>query len=89
MIRFIDLGDQILEGEKMFAWYNTVTDTFEEYSGNQRWSSWEEFKEDFAFHFPTIPAIIDEMSSSDKLDRLERYKGLFKWEGVMFLKENP
>ena len=47
MIRFIDLGDQILEGEPEFAWYTTITDTFIEIGGNQTWYSWKDFEEDF------------------------------------------
>ena len=43
MIRFIDLEDQILEDCPMFTWYDTITDTFEEYNGNQTWETWKDF----------------------------------------------
>ena len=47
MKRFIDLGDQILEGGRQFAWFNTVIDCFEEHSGEQVWATWAEFERDF------------------------------------------
>jgi len=47
MIRFIDLKDQILEYCPMFAWYDTIADSFLEFSGNQTWESWEEFTNDY------------------------------------------
>ena len=74
MIRFIDLGDQILEGERRFAWFDTITDTFETYYDNQTWGSWEEFKKDFFFHFPTTGQIV---AGYDPRERYERYKRLF------------
>lgn len=43
MIRFIDIGDQILEGENHFAWFDTVTDTFIEFNGVQVFNGWDEF----------------------------------------------
>ena len=46
MKRFIDLGEQILEGERCFAWFNTVVDQFEEYGGVQAWQTWAEFEQD-------------------------------------------
>ena len=45
MIRFIDLGEQILEDYPMFAWFDTITDTFIEFAGDQRWETWEDFEE--------------------------------------------
>ena len=69
MIRFIDLGDQILEGQKEFAWFDTVTDTFEEFNGNQAWETWEDFAEDY---------LVDEGKGMIPDSRpLRRYKGLF------------
>lgn len=47
MIRFINLKDQITEGANEFAFYDTVTDSFCWFSGSQRWSSVEEFKQDY------------------------------------------
>ena len=44
MKRFIDLGEQILEGERCFTWFNTVVDQFEEYGGVQAWQTWAEFE---------------------------------------------
>lgn len=43
MIRFIDIGDQIMDECQAFAWYDTVTDSFIECSSDQVWDSWEEF----------------------------------------------
>ena len=47
MIRFIDLTDKIIEGEQMFAWYDTVRDNFLEFCGIQTWDSWEVFLADY------------------------------------------
>jgi len=71
MIRFIDLGDQILEGTKHFAWFDTVTDTFETYSYEQVWETWEDFKEAYQG---------DEQNPfAEDSHTLKRYWGLFKW----------
>lgn len=52
MKRFIDLGNQTKNidfeaGEKEFAFYDTCTDKFEEFSGAQTWSSKQDFIDDF------------------------------------------
>ncbi len=49
MKRFIDLGDQIYPySEKpTFAFFCTVTNTFETFGGTQFWSSVDDFKEDY------------------------------------------
>ena len=74
MIRFIDLGDQILEGQREFAWFDTVTDTFEEVNGNQTWDTWEEFEEDYNADPNKHPL-------DPEFRPLSRYRGLFpkKW----------
>ena len=64
MIRFIDIGEQILDGERNFAWFNTITDCFFEYNGTQVWSSWDEFVDDF----------------NDYGYEFERFKRLYKWK---------
>jgi hypothetical protein len=52
MKRFIDLGDQTGNidyeaGEREFAFYCTVVDKFETFSGNQTWATKQEFIEDY------------------------------------------
>lgn len=47
MIVYIDLKDQIIEGEDRFAFYDTITDSFCSFSGCQSWSSMDEFKMDY------------------------------------------
>ena len=46
MIRFVYIGDQINEGEKAFAFFDTITDTFVEcgLGDTQMFSSLAEFK---------------------------------------------
>ena len=44
MIRFIYIGDQIMEGERDFAFFDTVTDTFLDFDGDQVFASIEEFE---------------------------------------------
>jgi len=47
MIRFINLTNQITEDTKEFAFYNTVTDKFIEFSENQTWQSIDDFIQDY------------------------------------------
>jgi len=73
MIRFIDLGDQILEGQREFAWWDTVVDEFEEFNTAQTWETWEDFAEDY---------LMEEANGTiSQSHPLSRYKGLFpkKW----------
>ena len=47
MKRFINLSDQILPGTKEFAWWDTVRDRFEQFSGEQSWETTHGFAEAF------------------------------------------
>lgn len=44
MIRFLNLKDQIIEGESTFAFYDTVSNEILSFDGNQTFDSLEEFK---------------------------------------------
>lgn len=44
MIRYIDLSDQIVEGFREFAWYDTVKERFLDLDGTQTWNNWKEFQ---------------------------------------------
>ena len=46
MIRYIDLKDQICDYYPEFAWFDTVTDRFVTFYGNQTWETWEDFEGD-------------------------------------------
>jgi hypothetical protein len=50
MIRFIDLDDQITEGDNEFAFYDTVTDRFVEIFGSVTW--------------PTVRALYNDVCAS-------------------------
>jgi len=43
MIRFINIKDQIDRDGTAFAWYDTVTDRFLQFDGDQVWNSVAEF----------------------------------------------
>lgn len=73
MIRFINLGDQIIEDEKQFAWYDTVRSNFLEYNGSYVWDTWEEFEEDYSFELRTPTPTAAPNLFAD----LERFKNLF------------
>lgn len=45
VIRFIDLGHQISEDDRFFAFYNTVPDEFIGVAGEYTWTSWDDFSE--------------------------------------------
>lgn len=47
MLRFINLSDQINEGEKEFAFYDTVKESFVTLSGSQTWASVDDFTKDY------------------------------------------
>ncbi|TET22359.1 MAG: hypothetical protein E3J76_04845 [Candidatus Aminicenantes bacterium] len=82
MIRFIDLGDQILEGQSEFAWWDTISDSFEEFSGNQTWPNWKCFEEDY---------LLDEVREMiQDMRPLDRYKSLFPrdWSGTFVSAED-
>jgi len=66
MIRHVSISadDQVIADTPCFAWFDTVTDSFCEFSGNQVWATWEDFELDWS----------DE--PGDKRE-LERFKGLF------------
>jgi len=72
MIRFIDLGDQILEGTKHFAWWDTVTDTFETCNYEQAWETWLEFET--AYRHDQAQVVITNLAVPRSL---KRYKLLF------------
>lgn len=63
MIRYIDLTDQIIEDEFMFAWFDTVVDAFVTYCGESTWQCWEDFERD--------------VREAGDETMIERYKGLF------------
>ena len=72
MIRFIRIGNQISliddKGWHDFAWFNTITDTFMEFNGEQVWNSWDSFAEDYSEDIP----------QNEEVYSLERFKGLFQ-----------
>lgn len=46
MIRFVDIGTQINcypGGVPVFAWYDTIHDTFIQIDGEETWESWDAF----------------------------------------------
>ena len=46
MIRFIQIGDQILDGADDFAWFDTVRDMFIGVGDCYVWETWQEFEAD-------------------------------------------
>lgn len=47
MIRFINITDQITDGEQEFAFFDTVTDKFKTFSDSQTWNSIADFISDY------------------------------------------
>ncbi len=47
MIIFIDLEERVCEGIRVFSWFNTITDTFFEFDGNQTWENWDDFAQSY------------------------------------------
>lgn len=46
MIRYIDLSKQLEEEQPCFAWFDTISWTFERYGGIQVWEDFREFESD-------------------------------------------
>lgn len=47
MIRYINLDNQVTDGEKEFAFFDTVTGNFLEFAGAQTWSDRKDFEDCF------------------------------------------
>jgi hypothetical protein len=51
MKRFINISSQYYSfndnKDLVFAWLDTITDSFERHSDAQIWTSWEDFEQDF------------------------------------------
>lgn len=82
MIRFINLKGQIfLEETFVFAWYDTITDTFQTFNGSQTWDSWD----DFVFDCELDENFIRKVGSEDT--KLRRYLSLFPARFNMHIKK--
>lgn len=47
MIRFVDLGHQIIDDYNEFSFYDTTIEKFREFKGVQTWGSVEDFAKDY------------------------------------------
>jgi len=73
MIRFVNLKGKIFNDEdNYFAWYDTITERFLEFSGHQIFISWEDFEEEFN-EFLKDDLAIRKHNFTD----LERFRKLF------------
>jgi len=60
MKRYVNLNDQLYDGEYYFAWFNTVSNLFETHSGEQVWGAWAEFVEAYkGDELPRYKALYD------------------------------
>ncbi len=70
MIRYIDIGDQIMEDSSQFAWWDTVVDRVLMFDDSQVWDTWKEFKTDFY-----LADCTDDLTG--KVYELARFKRLY------------
>jgi len=70
MIRYIDIGDQIMEDSSQFAWFDTVIDRFLMFNDSHTWETWGEFEDDFS-------AAGGEDSYTIQKHQLARFKRLY------------
>lgn len=73
MIRFIYIGEEINEGETDFAFFDTVTSKFKEFSGFQVWSNVEDFVSDYEGneidrYLGKIPEFVKKLSRTTKIN---------------------
>jgi len=49
MIRIVNISkdDQVIADRDCFAWFDTITDEFIDFSDNSVWASWGDFMDDF------------------------------------------
>ena len=47
MIRFIEVGNQVLDDERYFSWWDTITDGYLEFNGEQMWETWDDLLTDY------------------------------------------
>lgn len=79
MIRFIDIGGQITDGQHCFAWWNTVEDKFISFHDEYVWRSWDEFEQDydgdeierFRSLFPNETEVSTQQLTPDEIELLE------------------
>lgn len=81
MIRFVDISNQIANGQFNFCWYDTVTDGIIEFSGEQVFEAWNDFEE--AFKLDTTKRFTDikkfmELFPEDKLPEANIHPQLIK-----------
>lgn len=66
MIRFIDISDQIsglgIEGEKHFAFYNTIRSEFFGWPNSYVWTDWDDFTENYELYKNEIDTIVFSLS---------------------------
>lgn len=80
-VKFIDLSNQILEGKKEFAFYNTTEHKFMQFSGSQTWETIEKFTQDFkADDFIKLGIKNDETDDIFSLFEIYRYLVLIRIE---------
>ena len=59
MIRFIEVGNQVLDDERYFSWWCTITDRYLEFNGEQMWETWHDLTLDmFDEYLNNKPAIL-------------------------------
>jgi len=76
MLRYVDIGDQIMEDSSQFAWFDTVIDRFLSFDDTYVWDSWEEFEDDFWFEISWRESNGENvLHKSNKY--LERFKRLY------------
>lgn len=69
MIRFVYIGEQIIDGNQNFAWYDTITDEFISFNGQMIFDSWEDFEK--AHELEKADAWMGEHTD------IERFRSLF------------
>jgi len=76
MIRFIEVGNQVLDDARYFSWWCTVTDRYLEFNGEQMWETWHEFTIDLhCEHLTNVHAGLS--SRAEYVDLGSRLLGLY------------
>lgn len=85
MIRFIDIGEQILEGTD-FAWYDTIRCEFITVDGARVWGTWKGFAASLRIDPPDNPEFTFKRFSSSKVREKNNWGVNIETEGALSIR---
>jgi hypothetical protein len=75
MKRVINIDNQIIDGERSFAIYDTVRDCFDKVNGSHTWQTADELSKDYDADLEDITASANITMTSERKKRMQEDKG--------------